>query len=450
MAYPDFTTPYSHIQNDEPIEVTLEYWGLWDNSDNWYEIIDKFENKTFQLNGRKINVSVNYTKKDYITYEKEIKQTKEKQNGPSIFVINNNWFVNYLEEIEPLNNNNAISKEYDLLSYSDIPIIFPSKAITDIVHQELVYSLPLYSDSLALYYNKDLFEKAKIETRPKTWKEFKKYVKKLTVLDGYDKISQAGTSLGTGTNISRSSDILSLLIMQGGGSIIDKQGNIDIEKDIEIDTISGTEIRSPGKRAIEFYTEFSNPRKETYSWNNEQIHSIENFAIGKTAMMIGYNYYTNNLLAINPHLNYGVFQMPQLENSTKINFSNTWLPVISKTNNCKVEPIEFSSEIDCAKLSWSFLSFAVKRENSEIYLNSTKKAAVRKDLITQQINLNNNISAFASQVDSAVSYNKFNDQIDKILVDMIDEIILNRGKIDEIISEAVGKIEDLRQVLSKR
>ncbi|MCK5475621.1 MAG: extracellular solute-binding protein, partial [Candidatus Pacebacteria bacterium] len=444
MAYPNFTTPYSHIQNDKPIKVTLEYWGLWDNSDNWDEIIDKFENKTFQLNGRKINVSVNYTKKDYATYEKEVNQSKEKENGPNIFIINNNWFANYLEEIEPLNNNNAISKEYDLLSYSDIPIIFPRRAITDIVHQELVYSVPLYSDSLVLYYNKDLFEEAEIETAPKSWKEFKKYVKKLTILEGYDEISQAGTSLGTGTNINRSSDILSLLIMQGGGNVIDKQGNIDIGNDIEIDTTSGTKVRSPGKRAIEFYSEFSNSKKEIYSWNNEQSHSIENFANEKTAIMFGYNYHTNNLLAINPDLNYGISQMPQLENSTKVNFSNVWLPVISKVNNCKVEPIEFANEIDCTKLSWSFLSFATEKENSEIYLDSTKKAAARKDLISQQINLNNNISAFASQVDSAVSYNKFNDQIDNILVDMLDKIALDRNRIDEIIEEAVGKIESLK------
>ncbi|MBW6440656.1 extracellular solute-binding protein [Patescibacteria group bacterium] len=443
-AYPAFTTPYSHIQNDKPLKVTLEYWGLWDNSDDWHEIMNKFENKTFQLNGKNIIVSVNYTKKDYTSYQEELEEAKKRKIGPNIFVINNYWLTNYIEEIEPLSNNHAITQEYSLLSYNNISTVFPPMAIADVVYQELVYSIPLYSDSLALYYNKDLFEKAMIEHPPKSWKELKKYVKKLTALDKDDKISHFGISLGTGTNISRSSDIISLLIMQGGGQVISASGEVDINKNLEIKTLNGTENRFPGRNAIEFYTEFSNPQKEIYSWNNEQSNAVENFANGNLAMMIGYNYHANNLLAINPELNYGISPMPQLENSTEVNFSNTWLPVVSKANYCQVEPIEFASEIDCAKLSWSFLSFASQKDNAKIYLESTGKAAARKDLITEQISLNNNLSAFASQVESSVSYNKFSDKIDNILVEMLDEINLDRENIEKIIDEAVKKIEALK------
>jgi multiple sugar transport system substrate-binding protein len=301
----------------------------------------------------------------------------------------------------------------------------------------------MHSDSLALFYNKDLFAKAEIESLPQTWNEFKETAKKLTELDKDENIIQAGAAFGCGKNVNRSSDILALLITQGGARVIDFDKNIDINKEIEINTINGIETRNPGKRAITFYTEFSDPEKETYVWNCGQEEAIKSFADGKTAMFISYSYQIKNLLSLNPDLNYGISKMPQLEDSTIINFSNVWTPVVSKNSNCIVKPIELSNEIDCSKIAWSFLSFAAQEENSKIYLNSTGKAAARKDLISEQISQNNKTSVFASQAETAMSYNKFDDKIDGILVEMIDGICLDREKIDEIIEEAVGKIKRL-------
>ena len=443
-AYPSFKTPNTQLKSDKPVEVTLEFWGLWDNSDNWEEVIKKFESKTYNLNGQKVNVSINYTKKDFSSYEEEIKKAEERSNIPNIFMINNDWFGRYIDLLEPLENNSAYEKEYNLISYSDIQNIFSTNTIMNTVYQGKLHGMPLYSDSLALYYNKDLFEKAGIEEPPKSWKEFNKVVKKLTILNHKDEIVQAGAAFGTGKNINRSSDILSLLIMQGGGRVIDNNSKADINREIEVNTVNGIEKRTPGKRGIEFYTEFANPKKEIYSWNSDQENSIKAFAQGKVAMIIGYNYYVKNLLAINSDLNYGISQMPQLENSTSINFSNVAIPVVSNLNNCKVEPVELSDEIDCAKISWSFLSFAAEKENSKQYLDLTGKVAARKDLIQKQIESGGGISIFASQVESSRSYNKFDDRIDDILVNMIDEINLDREEVDKIVDEAAIKIENLK------
>ncbi|MCK4891776.1 MAG: extracellular solute-binding protein [Candidatus Pacebacteria bacterium] len=444
MSYPSFKTPYTRVESNKPIKVTLEFWGIWDTSDNWEEIIRKFESMTYNFNGQKVNVAINYTKKDFDYYEEDIEKAKEKNNMPDIFMINNNWLKKYINSLEPLADNDAYVQEYNLMSYDDLSVIFSAKTLIDAAHEDYLYGMPLYSDSLALYYNKDLLKKAKIDEPPKLWKEFNKDVKKLTILNNKDEIVQAGAAIGTGENINRSSDILSLLIMQGGGGVIDNNGETDINKEIIVNTVNGTEKRTPGKRAIEFYTEFSNPQKEIYSWDSDQENSIKAFADNKAAMIIGYNYYIKNLLAINPDLNYGISQMPQLENSTPINFSNVTIPVVSKFNNCKVDPVELSSKADCAKISWSFLSFAVEKENSRQYLDLTGKVASRKDLIAEQINLNNDISVFASQVESSQSYDKFDDKIDDILINMIDQINLDRKNWEAEVDEAVVKMENLK------
>ncbi|MFZ2970598.1 MAG: hypothetical protein WA063_05610, partial [Minisyncoccia bacterium] len=69
-AYPDFKSP-ALSNNQKPIEVTLEFWGLWDNSDAWEGIIQEFEKKSREINGRKVKVSINYTKKDFSSYKNE-------------------------------------------------------------------------------------------------------------------------------------------------------------------------------------------------------------------------------------------------------------------------------------------------------------------------------------------------------------------------------------------
>ncbi len=448
-AYPDFKASNSYIKNDKPIKVTLEFWGLWDNSDDWEEIIKKFESKTYDFNGQKVKVSINYTKKDFSSYQEDLKKAKEKNNSPDIFMINNNWLEKYAADLEPLEGNEAYAKEYDFINHADLPDIFYAKTLADVVYEDQLYSLPLSSDSLALFYNKDLFEKAGIAEPPKSWMEFKSDVKKLTALNNKDEIIQSGAALGTGKNVNRASDILSLLIMQGGGKVIDNNGITDINKETEVNTSDGTEKRFPGKRAIEFYTEFSNPKKEIYSWDSDQENSIAAFADNKAAMMIGYSYNIKNLPAINSDLNFTVSPMPQLENSTPVNFSNVTIPAVSKSGNCKVEPIELSGKADCAKISWSFLSFAVEKENSKSYLDSTEKIAARKDLVREQIEAGGKRSAFASQVESSQSYNKFDDEVDNILSDMLDQINSDRENWEERVDEAAAEIEDLKNIKEK-
>lgn len=444
-AYPNFVkTDASISENKASAKVTIEFWGLWDNSDTWEEIINQFEKKDYEFNGQKMNIEINYTKKDFSSYQKELSEAKQKNMEPNAFVINNNWLGKYAGWLYPIDKDDAYVEEYKLVKYDELLNLFPAEAIRSLIYNDNLYGLPTYSDSLALYYNKDLFKEAGIENPPKTWKEFKDDVKRLTKIDNENNIIQSGTAFGSGKNVNRSSDILSILVMQGGAQVIDNGGNININREVEINTKGGIEKRNPGKTAIVFYTEFSDPQKEIYTWNAEQGNSIEAFASGKAAMIFGYSYQIKNLLAKNPDLNYDVSPMPQLEDSTIVNFSNVWTPVVSKNSNCLVGPRELADKIDCPKIVWSFLSFAIQKENSKLYLNSMGKPAVRKDLIAEQIGANDKMGVFASQAESAITYNKFDDKIDDILVEMIDEINSNRENLEEKINAAVGKIEGLK------
>lgn len=443
-AYPDFKAPL--LNQAKPVEVALEFWGLWDNSDAWQPIIDDFQNNNILISGHPVKVTINYTKKNYQTFEKDLLDAKKNNTLPDIFTINGSWIEKYFSDLAPLDQNKAYAKEYELETFENIANSFPRETLNVWIHGGEIYGIPTYSDSLALYYNTELFEKAGIKNPPKTWKEFKEDVKKLTsIKNGI--LAKSGAAIGTGNNINRSSDILALLMMQGGAKVINEEKDIDINKEIDVLTTEGIEKRNPGMRAVVFYSEFSDPTKEIYTWDAFLPNSVDAFARGKTAMIFGYSYQTANILSISPDLKYAISPMPQLDDSDPknfVNFTNTWTPVVAKKSGCRIIPLEASKEIDCEKIAWSFLSFATQKNSSKKYLDATGKPAARKDLIGEQANSNAKTGVFASQAETAISYSKFNDRIDAILSDMMDMINSDRKNMANTVNEAVQKIENLK------
>lgn len=431
-------------KKEEPVKVTLNFWGVWDSSDSWQSIIDRYESEIHTWSGQDVQIKINYAKKDIASYEADVDKSYAENKSPSIYLINNYWMDRYAEKLSPLSGSLADIDEYQLLNYEELAGIFPSNVLQDAFHgNNEMYALPIYSDSLALYYNKDLFQKAGIEKAPTTWEELKAAVKKLTVLDKKDNITQSGIALGSGKNTNRSCDIFSMLTLQGGGKMIDAQGNIDFNKKVSIPTSSGSVEREPGVTALQFYMEFSDTNKEIYTWNDTFTDSVKDFAEGRTAMMIGYDYQRANLLALKPELNYGIAPVPQLANSTPIDISNVWFPVVSNQSSCQIEGN--AKNIDCANIAWSFLSFANRKENIAQYLDATGKASARLDLSSEQAAKDDNTAAFAKQVNIARSYNKFDDRIDTALTEMLDSIYKDRKSLKNQIDAAAAKIETFKK-----
>jgi len=440
--------PVSNIigkKTKEPAKVTLEFWGVWDNSDSLQPIIDKYQAEKHIWGGREVQVKINYTKKDIASYEKDIEKSYSEQNSPSIYLVNNYWLGRYAgaQKLQPLSNSLATIDEYGLLSYDKLSEIYPPYVLQEAFYTDnQLYAAPIYSDSLALYYNKEIFQKAGITAPPATWEELKADVKKLTLLDKKNQIVQSGIAMGTGKNTNRACDIFTLLTLQGGGKVIDQQGNIDFTKKIGIQTSDGVKDREPGLTALQFYMDFSDTNKETYSWNDTFANSIQDFADGKVAMMINYNYQRPNLLALKPELSYGIAPIPQLGNSTPISLSNSWMPVVSNQASCRIEGD--ADDIDCSKVAWSFLSFLSQKENVSSYLEATGKASARLDLSAEQAAKEDNLAAFAKQASIARSYNKFDDRIDSILTEMLDKAYANRSSWKTQADAAATEIEGLK------
>ena len=78
------------------------------------------------------------------------------------------------------------------------------------------------------------------------------------------------------------------------------------------DTPAGA-TENPATSALQFYTEFSNPSKVSYSWNRSLPAAADSFIAGKLALYFGFASEYGTLLLRNPNLHIGVANLPQIK-----------------------------------------------------------------------------------------------------------------------------------------
>src|SRR3990170_1995952 len=100
-------------------EVTLTYWGLWENPDVINPLIASFIEEYEGQNPR-VNLTINYEKRSFGTLEqyKETLLTRLQQgDGPDIFRLHNSWVGDFSTEIAPLPAEVLSEQDYALRFY---------------------------------------------------------------------------------------------------------------------------------------------------------------------------------------------------------------------------------------------------------------------------------------------------------------------------------------------
>ena len=423
----------------KPIE--LNYWRVWDGPDAFAETIAKYN----QLHS---NITINYKKLRYSEYEQELLEAWAEDRGPDIFSIHNTWVKKYQSKITPMPP--TITMAYPVVKgkmrKEIVPEIRATKSISlkdikdkfvDVVYddavikvegQEQVFGLPLFMDTLAMYYNKDLLNNANITIPPTCWnREFQQNVKKLTRQNTKGEIIQSGAALAGSNNIERYSDILAVLMMQNGAVMMNQRGSVMFN---QIPPALSGQKYNPGMEALRFYTDFANPAKEVYCWNNNMDNSLDMFTQGKLALMFGYAYHLPQIRAQGPKLNFSIAQLPQIEDSRQIiNFANYWIETVSKKS-------QHSDE------SWDFIQFISRAENVKSYLEKVNKPTALRSLIEEQLD-DIDIGVFADQVLTAKSWYRGADALaaEKIIGEMINDVATGKEEIDSAINTGASRVQ---------
>jgi multiple sugar transport system substrate-binding protein len=393
-------------------EIDLVWWKTFEDSGNVQDIISAYE-------ATHKNVKITYVKKDETTYEQDLVNALAAGTGPDIFSIHNDWLPKQADKLAPMPESDMSVRTYQNT--------FVDVAAQDFIKDNQIYAVPMSVDDLALYYNKDLLNSAGIAQPPATWPDLVADVQKLTKISQPGDFDRSGIALGTSANVNRAVDILSLLMLQDGTQFYDNNFS-SATFDRQITDPATNQTYKPGELALQFYTQFADPAKTSYTWNAKSDYSVDAFTQGKAAMMINYSYMIPIIQDKAPNLNWAVASIPQPDGAAvKVNFANYWGESVSKSS-------------PNAAAAWDFLKFATSQDQLSAYYAKHKLPSSRKDLIPGQQS-DTQIGVFADSALTAKSvYKQDADLFEGVFLKMIDDVILRNLTPAQALSNAAQQV----------
>ena len=301
-------------------QTTIEYWGLWEPSEVMNEVIKEFETEN-------PGVKVSYSKQSHLNYRERLQTAISSGNGPDVFRFHASWTPILLGELKPIPNSVMSAAEYKTTYY---PV-----AAKQLQANGQYVGIPMMYEGLALLYNKDMFTTAGLPV-PSTWAGVKEAAVKLVIKGSDGKISRGGIALGNAENVDNFSDILGLLMLQNGATLTDT---------------SSQEVAD----ALSFYTSFQTTDNV---WSSELPDSTAAFGREEVAMIIVPSWRIHELLAQNPDLDFGVTNVPVIEDQL------TWGSFWAEGINAK------SKNQDAAA---AFLKYISKKETLEKFYDAASK-----------------------------------------------------------------------------
>jgi len=416
-------------------KVNLVYYKLFDDEDVINPLIQQYQSKH-------PNVTITYRKfTDPVEYENLIINELAEGEGPDIFSAPNYWFLRNVKKLSPM--------PLTMMSPAQFEQTFVSVAKDDLVlrdpadGQDKVFGIPLTVDTLALYYNRGAYED-KIPSRgypADTWEGLKDDVYKLTKTDqSFERFEMAGIAMGRSDNIARAVDILYMLMLQY--KINFYNDNISQAQFSKQSSISATGVSlNPATEALKLYTSFALPANKNYSWNQyladpkSATKEMDTFARGKVAMIFGYSYLYEQILAQIKDLktkgvqtmdekNVRIAMVPQVSDPTtstekRVAYANYYAETVSRT----------SQNPDVA---WDFLTFISSKDNLQAYNDKTHNPTSRRDMIDDQ-SKDPIYGVFAQQIGFAESFPIYDAaRYSEIFSKAIDDVLATQSPQDAI------------------
>ena len=305
-------------------QVTLTYWGLWEDSRTMQGLISDFEREN-------PNIKIDYSKQDAKQYRERLLTRIGNGTGPDIFRFHNSWY--------PMLSKALLALPSDTISKNDFQKNFYPVAQKDLIKNGAIYGVPLEIDVLSLFVNDQILQSAGLKP-PTNWDDFVNTARTVTVKDADGKIKTAGAAIGTYGNVTHAPDIVSLLFLQNGVDVNNLQGSAD-----------------RAESALTFYTSFATDQNNV--WDDTLDPSILAFSKGNLAMYFGYSWDYFTIKQANPNLVFEIAPVPQLSNQ-HMTLASYWAEGVSvKTAH--------------PKEAFIFMKYLAQKDTEEKFYEATSK-----------------------------------------------------------------------------
>lgn len=425
--------------------IKLVYWSVWNESSDLSELIASY---------REIhpNITVEFHKIPFEDYESELLDALAEDRGPDIFSIHNTWVAEYQNKILPLPPTTTLAYKFiqgtikkeevvqlitqKSLLGTDIKKEFVDVVAKDVVLAGQVYGLPMSLDTMVLYYNQDILDNKGVPLPPVNWQQFEEHVHHIKEVDDDGKIILAGAGIGAGANITRSFDLLSVLMLQNLTTVVSDNGTVMF--DLIPAVLKGKVKVAPGVSALEFYTKFADEFYDYYyTWDKQMPDSLTAFINGQSAYFFGYAYHLPLIYNQAGKLNFGIAPLPQIEGNPKVNYANYWVETVSK-------------KTENQDAAWDFVQYIASKKNVMKYLIKKQKPTALRALINEQLN-DPTMGVFVDQVLTAQSWYRGlkPNSAEKVFVEMIDDVVAGQYTSAEAVKNTVKKIQQIWSGKSK-
>lgn len=305
---------------------------------------------------------VSYVEKDAETFDIDLSEALAAGVGPDLFILSQDSIVRSKDKVLPV-------------SFSSIP----KKTFTDTYIDEAqlyltsagIVALPIVIDPMVLYYNTDMLSKSGFAQPPSYWDEVFTMAEKMSVRDASGNIAQSTIAFGESANVLEAKNILSMLMMQAGGTIVSIEEDGVLAEGLT-QSVEGASER-PAVSALRFYTSFANPTESVYSWNRSMPLSRDAFAQGLVGLYAGYASEMELIAELNPNLKYDVTAMPQIRDASRnVTFGKIYGLAIPRT---ALNPT------DAATVAALFAGQKIAKDLSDGF----GLPSVRRDLLSQPV-----------------------------------------------------------------
>ncbi len=372
---------------------------------------------------------IDYSEIPTLSYEETVVNALASGKGPDFWIV----------------SQDMILKNKDRISV--IPfLVYPERNFRDnfadisnlLVEQKGggLTGIPFLADPLIMYWNKDIFSSAGISQPPKDWNEFAEIVAELTQKNEAGNIVQSGTALGELSNIENGKDILSMLIIQSGNPIIKKDNYNNLKISLDEDDSSGN--RS-AVSSVKFFNSFSDPSKNTYSWNKALLEAGDAFAKGSLAMYFGYASELPYIIERNPHLNFDIAEVPQIKgDKTKTGFAKIYSFAIMKNSSQAKKQAAINSII-----------FMTSNGVAKSFSEETGLVSLRRDLLSERTT-----DAYFDLINKAVVMAKSwlepdGEEVRRIFKDMVESTASGSSSADSAVKLANTRLDQALRKVSR-
>ncbi len=256
---------------------------------------------TVGTNERSVNAS--YVYKKSATLYQELLEALASGQGPDILFVTQEELFQVRSKIATIPFSSFPERTYRD-SFSEGTEIF--------LNQQGIEAFPALVDPIVMYWNRDIVTSNNYVSPPKTWDEFLAFAERVSKHNAQLEITRSAVPFGEFKNVSNAKDILHTLIYQAGGKITSRT-DVGFTSTL-FNTPQGTKL-NPAAAIFDYFMQFSDPQKPTYSWNRTLSSSKDMFISGDLAIYFGYASEVDEIRAKNPNLNFDVAFVPQTRGS---------------------------------------------------------------------------------------------------------------------------------------